>query len=165
MASEALLYSDFEKGEFKDYRNDKFKYNKYQRKAIYRAYHPKLKQLRSIDIISGETLSYKSKNDMGETQKENEQKSDVKAFGSRIAFALFFGYFGVSLFNGFNWGNLIWTTIQAVTFLGSGLMRYYNSFCFMKEGMVERYRKQTHLLDIFEQWDKHNPRSEVKEEE
>lgn len=166
LTSEALKYSDFEAGKFADYRSEeaKTKYNKHQLKAIYRCYHPKLKQLNSSDIITGENLNYKSQNDMGETQKENEKKSDIKAFGSRIAFALFFGYFGVSLLNGFDWGNVIWTTIQAVTFLASGLMRYYNSFVFMKEGMVERYRKQMHLLDIFEQWDKHNPRpNEVTE--
>lgn len=162
LSQEALKYSDFISGKLANYRLKNNNYTRHQRFAIYRAYHPKIRLLKADDILNGESASYRSKNDLGETQRENAKKSDTKAMFSRIATALFFGYFGISMLDGFNWANLIWTAIQAVIFLSSGLMRYFNSLNFMKDNMVERYKKQINLIDIFEQWNINNPRS-VKE--
>lgn len=158
LSSEALLYQDFIEGKLADYKTNKEKYSKSQRFAIYRAYHCKIRLLRSDTILNGENVSFKSKNDLGETQKENSKKGDAKAMFSRVATALFFGYFGISMLEGFNWANLIWTSIQAAIFLSSGLMRYFNAFNFMKDNMVERYKKQINFIDMFENWNRNNPR-------
>lgn len=169
LSTEGLKYDAFTKGEYSDYRNlkketfsltykGKRKYNKHQWRVIHLAYHPKIKKLIAGEILSGETVSFKGENDLGETKEQNSKKGDTKAFGSRMMFALFFGYFGVSMMAGFNWANLIWTAIQAITFLSSGMMRYYNAYTFMKDKMVLRYEKQTNKLVEFEQWNKNHPR-------
>jgi len=50
------------------------------------------------------------------------RKSSIKDAISKIATALVFGYYGLELLNDFQWGDMIWTGLQAASFLAAGFM-------------------------------------------
>lgn len=166
LAGEALKYDDFIEGKYSDYKlKDNKKYSPSQKRAISRAYKPKFRLLTTNDLLRGESIKSRDKNDMGETMKENMFKTDRKALGNKIIYAIIFGYFSINVGENFCWESLIWTAIQVCCFLASGAMRYFNAYMFMKENLVDRYLKQIDYINMFKVWSIQNPRpnnTEVK---
>lgn len=157
LSEEALSYNDFIEGKYAKYQTDKELRKNLapsQLKAIHKAYHCKLKKLKATDLIKGDgEYKVSDEDDLGETLSEHKTKTSVKALGSKILFAIFFGYFGIKMAEDFNWMNLIWTGLQVTMFLASGFIKYDSAYTYMKENVKDRYHSQVDLLTSFEAWD------------
>lgn len=158
LSEEALSYKDFSEGKYAQYQTDKEfikTHSKSQLRAIYKAYHCKPKKLKGTDLIKGGMSSSKNDDDeLGDTVKEHQAKTQASALGYRIITAIVFGYYGIEMARNFNWITLIWTSIQVVIFLGSGFMRYDSAYSYMKENIKDRYYAQIDILTSFEAWEK-----------
>ena len=156
LTEEALLYDDFISGKYAKWRTDKqlrSQLSKSQIRAIYKAYHCRLKKISVTDLTKGSESHNNNDDELGETKLQHQKKQSIVALGSKIIWMLFFGFFSIQMAKDFNWTNLIWTGLQVVLFLGSGIMKYDSAYTYMKENVKDRYYAQIDILTSFEAWE------------
>jgi hypothetical protein len=79
-------------------------------------------------------------------------KSAWKDVVSKLATAIIFGYYALKLATDFAWGDLIWTSIQASTFLAFGFVKELSVYFYITNTCkVNTYRKVDKLKE-FEVW-------------
>lgn len=88
------------------------------------------------------------------------RKSSFKDAASKVATAVIFGYYGLKMMQDFQWGDLLWTGIQAGSFLISGFMKEISALLYVIQNCkINTYRKVDKLKE-FEVW--HNKKGAEK---
>ena len=104
-----------------------FKYRELKkRRAIYKAQHLKIKPLTPSSLTA---FGEKSENpfDFGKSKSQYSSSHSVLDVLSRLAMAIIFGYFGVTLLSDINVSSIIWSLLQIIMYLSSGIIQMYTS--------------------------------------
>lgn len=158
LATEGLKYSDYfeEDGTAKEFIPDEKKLNnrflrKMEMKRIkcfYKALHVKLTPLSACELTS-EGSDMNDPYFFGRSKREYEKQSSTSDVISKVAVALIFGYYGVSLIQDFSYAQLIWNALQVGIFILMGITKMYNSFIFITGEFRGRMVKKVTVLDMF----------------
>lgn len=158
LATEGLKYSDYfdEDGTAKEFIPDEKKLNnRFLRKmelkrikCFYKALHVKLTPLSACELTS-EGSNMNDPYFFGRSKIEYEKQSSASDVISKIAVALIFGYYGVSLIQDFSYAQLIWNSLQVGIFILMGITKMYNSFIFITGEFRGRMVKKVTVLDMF----------------
>lgn len=159
LAGEGLRYSDFfdddgslREGAFIDLdtvqsRNMKRLYRRRNR-CINKALHVNL-----TPLSAGELTSEGAKGDdpynFGRTKLEYERQMSTYDALSKIAIAIVFGYYGVSMLESFSYADLVWHGFQVALFTVVGAVSMYNSYFFITSEHRGRIVKKVNCLEMF----------------
>ena len=117
-------------------------------KCFYKALHVKLTPLSACELTS-EGSNMNDPYFFGRSKIEYEKQSSASDVISKIAVALIFGYYGVSLIQDFSYAQLIWNSLQVGIFILMGITKMYNSFIFITGEFRGRMVKKVTVLDMF----------------
>ena len=158
LATEGLKYSDYfeEDGTAKEFIPDERKLNNRflrkmevkRMKCFYKALHVKLTPLSACELTS-EGSDMNDPYFFGRSKREYEKQSSTSDVISKVAVALIFGYYGVSLIQDFSYAQLIWNALQVGIFILMGITKMYNSFIFITGEFRGRMVKKVTVLDMF----------------
>ena len=132
---------------FKDYK-EKLANIKFKKQMFKKAVRVRLAQLTTEDLISNGS-NKNDKFDFGDTQKDYLKKSISFSFFSKVAVSFIFGFYTIQLINDFQWAYLLWNSLQVVTFLAFGVIKYFQAYLFMQNNFVDRTKRQINELKKF----------------
>lgn len=159
LASEGLRYDDYfeadgtvKEGVFFDpdtvnSRNVKRLYRK-RNECIEKAIRVKLTPLSAGELTS-EGAKGNDPYDFGRTKLKYEMQTSAYDACSKIAIAIVFGYYGVSMLESFSYADLIWHVFQVGLFAGVGTVSMYNSYNFIRGEHRGRIVKKINCLEMF----------------
>ncbi len=101
----------------------------------------------------------------GRTKAQYETHEGVFDIISKLGTAFIFGYYGVTLIQGFNYANLIWTSLQVALFLVMGVIKMYQAYNFVVDEFRGRIIKKIDSLQKFENYIKSLPGPKATEEQ
>lgn len=101
----------------------------------------------------------------GRTKAQYETHEGVFDIISKLGTAFIFGYYGVTLIQGFNYANLIWTSLQVAIFLVMGVIKMYQAYNFVVDEFRGRIIKKIDSLQKFENYIKSLPGPKATEEQ
>jgi hypothetical protein len=108
--------------------------DKTKKKRILRAYRKaqcvKIKPLTPF-ILTCDSTDLNNPYDLGVSKRDFEKQRGASDVLTRIAMALIFGYFSVSLASEINSATLIWNALQIVMYLTSGVCGMYTSYMWL----------------------------------
>lgn len=158
LATEGLKYSDYfdEDGTAKelvvneDKLNNRFlrKMEMRRIKCFYKALHVKLTPLSTCELTS-EGGNMNDPYYFGRTKREYEKQSSLSDIIAKIAIAIIFGYYGVSLIKDFSYAKLIWNCLQVGIFVLMGIVKMFNSYIFITGEFRGRMVKKVTVLEMF----------------
>lgn len=158
LATEGLKYSDYfdEDGTAKeltvneDKLNNRFlrKMEMRRIKCFYKALHLKLTPLSACELTS-EGSDTNDPYYFGRTKSEYEKQSSLSDIIAKIAIAVIFGYYGVSLIKDFSYAKLIWNGLQVGIFVLMGIVKMFNSYIFITGEFRGRMVKKVNVLEMF----------------
>lgn len=158
LATEGLKYTDYfdEDGTAKELKVDEDKLNnrflrKMEMKRIkcfYKALHVKLTPLSACELTS-EGSDMNDPYYFGRTKREYEKQASLSDIISKVAIAVIFGYYGVSLIKDFSYAKLIWNGLQVAIFVLMGFVKMFNSYIFITGEFRGRMVKKVNVLEMF----------------
>lgn len=101
----------------------------------------------------------------GRTKAQYETHEGAFDIISKLGTAFIFGYYGVTLIQGFNYANLIWTSLQVALFLVMGVIKMYQAYNFVVDEFRGRIIKKIDSLQKFENYIKSLPGPKATEEQ
>ncbi len=125
------------------------KEDNYKRKSYWQAVKLKLTELHPSDLTS-EGVKNNDPNYLGKTINSYLTESSVKSIVLKIFLSIVFGYYGLSLADGFSWSNLIWAGLQIFIFLVLGFFAMRKSFMFVTNDYRSRIIKKIDNLEEFD---------------
>ena len=149
-----LKYDDCfdENGICKELRLTLAKENRRKNREIKKAY-VKAVRLKINELTSGSLTSDGGRNDdpfnFGKSKGGYSKTRSLSDIFVRIAMAIIFGYFGVSLVSEINFATVIWNTLQIVMYVSSGIIGMYSAFMWIVEDYRQGINKKTDYLKKF----------------
>ena len=138
--------------------NEENLHNSILRKAEMRKFYgyKKAVNLHLTPLSAGELTSEGGRQQdpfyFGRTKAQYEAQGGVGDVVTKLAVALIFGYYGVSLIDNFDYANLIWTTLQVGLFLVMGVIKMYQAYNFITDEFRGRVIKKIDSLQKFENY-------------
>lgn len=109
--------------------------------------------LKLTALSGGELTSEGGRQDdpyyMGRTKAQYRTQTGIWDSISKLGTAVIFGYYGVRLIQGFNYANLIWTTLQVALFLAMGVIKMFKAYIFVVDEFRGRIVKKIDNLQKF----------------
>lgn len=161
LASEGLAYNNYfnEDGSAKEFQIDEKKLqNKYLRKSEKKRIKcfDKALHLKPTPLSTGELTSECTKPqdpyNFGRTKEQYEKQSSAFDIISKVAIAIIFGYYGVSLVQNFSYASLIWKFLQVTLFILIGIINMYSSYFFITGEYRGRIVKKISHLEMFDSY-------------
>ena len=121
--------------------------DKYQKKYYKKAKRVKIHMITPDNLLSETDASYE-KGEKEISLHEYETKKNFKDAGSKVLFALIFGYFSVSGINS-DMSAVLWGTVQLAIWLVMGLLSYIQNYTFVKDVYRQKIIRKTNLLAEF----------------
>jgi len=126
--------------------------DKTKTKQILRAYK-KAQRVRpkplSSFLLTADGVNYADPYDFGKSKREFSKGKSLGDVICRIAMAIIFGYFGVTLSGDVNLATVIWNTLQIVMYITSGVIGMYSSYMWMIDEHRQGVIKKIDILQKF----------------
>ncbi len=90
--------------------------------------------------------------ELGRSKREYERESGRSDLFTKLLTAILFGYYGVSLLQGFSPADLIWTILQVGLFLLMGGIKMERSYLYVTDEYRARITKKSDILRMFDAW-------------
>lgn len=87
---------------------------------------------------------------MGRSKMEYVKSTLWQDVATKLATALLFGYYGVSMIQNFSWANLIWMVLQVGIFLIMGVVKLQQAQIYVTDEYRSRIIKKIDTLEMFE---------------
>lgn len=141
LASAGLVYDKFINGEYE--------YNtlsKPQKRAFNKA--TKVKVL-PLSVTSLTTKEEATQNTSMPSKSKYRVKTSIIGLVQKILISLAVGYYAIKIVENPNWSYIIWTAIQACTFLIFGAMSYFSAYQFVVDNLREGTIKKINYLEKY----------------
>jgi hypothetical protein len=136
--------------------------NRAKRKALKEAIKAKVTALTSNSLTGNAGVEYDPFY-FGMTQKQFARQSAGWDVVSKLITGGIFGYYGIKMLQDPDWGYIIWTSVQAATFLVAGGLKYLSAFLFIVEDTIDGIVKKMDNLQKFKNVDKMKYKKEARE--
>lgn len=122
---------------------------KHKRKALARAMRLKLTPLTASVLTNEGRTVYGDPYNFGDSKASFKRKQDLRKLITRVATALLFGYYGVTLATHWDWGAFLWDCLQVGAFLLMGSVTLLTNYFWMTDTYRGRVIRKIDLLEAF----------------
>lgn len=123
-----FLNGDYDGNTYKNLKGEELEFTKQQKRALYKARHPKIFMISPNYLTNEATISIIT-TEKEEGLKSHEAKHSGKNFISMVITALLLGFLGVSLISGEALvAEIIWKILQILIYLAFGFFEYFKAY-------------------------------------
>lgn len=117
--------------------------------CYWKAVHLPVTQI-SPGVLIGDSGKIEDPFYMGRSKAEYMKTTTKQDVWTKLATAIVFGYYGVSLIQNFDWSTLVWTVLQVVIFIAMGVIKMQRSYIYVTDEYRGRIIKKIDILQLFE---------------
>jgi hypothetical protein len=122
--------------------------NRQRKKALDKASSLKINQL-TPTALTGWGVKENNPFDFGKSKATYQRGQNATDLILRLALAVVFGYFGVTLVSEVNIATIIWNTLQIVTYLCGGAIQMYSAYTWVTDTYRGTIVRKIDLLESF----------------